>query len=357
MYENETYENIMARMLSRFPDTYDKRQGSTLWDLLSPKAIELSQAYMQMDNVLNLGFAETATGDLLERRVAEQGLTRKESIKSTGSVIFTGPIDTVIPVGTRISTVPDTTDTLPVYFVTTEEKTIASGFVDVAVIAEEGGYDGNVFIGAISQILGDLSGTITVSNLEAFTGGIDEETDEELYTRYKEKVSRPSTSGNKYHYEQWAQEVQGISDARCYPLWNGPGTVKVVVINSEKRSPSQTVLNEAIDYIETIRPVGVSVTVNGVTEISIDVSANLTLRSGAVIDQVRDSIIEHITNYFKSIAFVEDTVRFTAIGNAILDADGVIDYTDLRINGLSANIILGADDVPVIGAVTVSSLN
>lgn len=353
MYENETFETVMARILSKLPSTYDKRQGSILWDLFSPMAIEITQAYIQMDNVLNLGFAETSYGELLERRVAEQGMTRKEAVKSEGIVTVNGPIDTVIPVGTRFSTVPDTTDSLPVYYLTTSEVTIVTGVLDISVEAETGGYDGNVTIGAVTQVLGDLSGTLTVTNAAAFTGGIDEETDEELYARYQEKVSRPSTSGNKYHYEQWAKEVQGISGARCYPLWNGPGTVKVVVINSEKRSPSQATIDEAFAYIESIRPVNVDLTVTGVTEVSIDVSATLTVRSGAVLEDVQSSIIEQVTNYFKEIAFVDDTVRFTSIGNAILDAEDVIDYTNLQINGLSANIILSADEVPVIGAVTI----
>lgn len=354
MYENETFENILARMLNRFPDTYDKRQGSTLYDLLSPKAIELAQAYIQMDNVLNLGFADSSYGVLLERRVAEQGMTRKASVKATGNVAVTGPNDTVIPVGTRFSTVADTTDSLPVYFATTAENVLTTGSLVVTVVAEVGGIAGNVSIGSITQVLGDLSGTLTVSNAEAFTGGINEETDDELYARYQEKVSRPSTSGNKYHYELWAKEVQGIADARCYPLWNGTGTVKVVVINSEKRSPSQATIDATFAYIETVRPVNVALTVTGVSEVTVDVSATLTLKSGAVVEDVRLSIIENVTNYFKSIAFVDDTIRYTAIGNAILDSTDVIDFANLQINGLTANIVLGTDEVPVIGATNIN---
>jgi len=350
MYENETYEAILDRFLSKFPDTFDKRQGSVLWDLFSPMAIELTQAYIQMDNVLNLGFAESTSGEYLERRVAEQGLVRKEAVKSTGFITVSGPQGTVVSPGTRVST----SDTVPIYFVTTEEKVIDADTVYISIESEIGGSDGNVAIGAISLVAGDLSGTITVTNELALTGGINEETDEELYARYHEKVSRPSTSGNKYHYEQWAKEVAGIADARCYPKWNGVGTVKVVVINGEKRSPSATVIGHVSEYIETQRPVLADVTVVGVTELSIDIYAALTIREGADVEVVRESISAKITDYFKRIAFVDDTVRYTAIGNAILDAVDVIDYSDLRINATDGNIILKKDEVPVIGAVSLN---
>lgn len=350
MFENETYETILERMLARFPDTYDKRQGSVLRDLLSPKAIELAQAYTQMDNVLNLGFASTTTGELLERRASEQGITRKPAVQAEGYVTLSGAIGTIIPTGTRLST----DDENPIYFTTQSDVTLVTESANVLALAEIGGASGNVVADAITTVIGDLSGVVTVSNVEAFIGGLEAETDEELYDRYMEKVQSPITSGNKYHYISWAKSVPGVSDAKVYPLWNGPGTVKVVVINSEKRSPSQSVLDATISYIEEQKPLGATVTVGGVTEVPMNVSATLTLRSGTDLETARLSIMEQVENYLKSVAFDSDIVRYTGIGNAILDATGVIDYANLQVNGVSANIILESTEVPVIGAVNVN---
>jgi uncharacterized phage protein gp47/JayE len=350
-FENETFERILERMLARLPDDIDKRQGSVVYDLLAPAAAELAQAYIEMDNVLNLGFADTTYGEYLDRRAAEQGLTRKPAVKSTGRLTFSGPEGTVIPVGTRVSTEGET----PVYFVTTTEGTITGGTVTVDAEAEVGGVSGNVDAGKITVVLGDLSGVVTVMNAEPFTGGINEETDEELLARYKEKVTRPITSGNKYHYEAWAKEVPGVADARCYPRWNGNGTVKVVVVNSEKRSPSAQVIQAVADHIEEVRPVLADVTVVGVTEVPINVSATITLANGVTLADAEADIREKITEYFKKIAFVETIVRYTAIGNAILDANGVIDYSNLTVNGSVANIQLNSDEVPILGALTITT--
>jgi uncharacterized phage protein gp47/JayE len=349
-FENETFERILERMLARIPDTIDKRQGSVVYDLLAPAAAELAQVYIEMDNVLNLGFADTTYGEYLDRRAAEQGLTRKAAVKAIGRVTFSGPDGTVIPAGTRVSTDSGT----PVYFVTTTEGTITGGTVTVDAEAEVGGVDGNVDAGKITAVIGDLAGVVTVTNAAPFTGGINEETDEELLARYKEHVTRPQTSGNKYHYEAWAKEVPGVADARCYPRWNGNGTVKVVVVNSEKRSPSAAVVQAVRDHIEEVRPVNADVTVVGVTEVPINVSATVTLAASANSEDAEADIREKITEYFKDIAFDETIVRYTAIGNAILDANGVIDYSNLTVNGAVTNVILNDDQVPILGAVNIT---
>jgi uncharacterized phage protein gp47/JayE len=349
-FEDQTFEAILERMLARLPDDIDKRQGSVVYDLLAPAAAELAQAYIEMDNVLNLGFADTTYGEYLDRRAAEQGLTRKPAVKATGRLTFSGPEGTVIPVGTRVSTEGET----PIYFVTTTEGTITGGTVTVDAEAEVGGVNGNIDAGKITVVLGDLSGVVTVTNTEPFTGGIDEETDEELLARYKEKVTRPITSGNKYQYEAWAKEVPGVADARCYPRWNGNGTVKVVVVDSEKRSPSAQVIQAVADYIESVRPVLADVTVVGVTEVPINISVTVTLAADADPSTVESDIRENITEYFKKIGFVETVVRYTAIGNAILDANGVIDYSNLTVNGSVANVILNDDEVPILGAVSIT---
>ena len=56
----------------------------------------------------------------------------------------------------------------------------------------------------------------------------------ELRKRFTEYVSHPITSGNKWQYISWAKSVDGVGDAKCLPLWNGAGTVKVIIVDSGK---------------------------------------------------------------------------------------------------------------------------
>lgn len=354
MFENETYENILNRMLARFPSTFDKREGSVLWDLLSPKAIELAQAYGDLDNVLKFTFASTTHGEYLDRKVEERGIEPRKFGRASGPVIINVPIGTEVVTGTRIST----NDPTPIYFLTKETVVSDNDIVTVQAEAEEIGEKANVRAGTITVIYGDLASVATVSNPQDFTGGIDLESDEELLKRYLADVRTPSTSGNKYEYVEWAKEVPGIQEARCYPKWQGPGTVKVVVIDSKKRSPSAELLNQVYENIEVKRPVLADVTVAGVDEVSVDISVKLTLKPNQDLEVSKSSLISNIQSYFESIAF-EDTddymIRYTAIGNSILDATGVLDYSELKINNLTSNIALAETEVPVIGAVTITT--
>lgn len=348
-FESQTYEAILERLKSRISDEEDKRPGSVVHDLLSPFAIELTLAYIEMDNVLNLGFIDTTYGEYVDRRAAEQDLTRKVAVKSSGTITLEGPEGTVVPKGSAVSTDGDE----PVSFITVEDVLIGEFPTQVGVIAGVGGIAGNVEAGAVVRVLGDLSGIVTVSNGEAFSGGFDEESDVELIARYKEKISRPASSGNRYDYEQWAKEVAGVYDAKCYPLWDGPGTVRVVVTNGERRTPSQDVIDNVIEHIDAVHPVGADVTISGVTEVPIDVSAKITLTGNGSLTKVREDIAEGITAYFRWFAFMQTVIRYTQIGNVLLEASGVLDYENLRINGVLSNIELKSDEVPVLGVLTI----
>lgn len=41
MYEEQTFDAIMQRMLERIPDTLDKRESSPVYMALAPAAVEL----------------------------------------------------------------------------------------------------------------------------------------------------------------------------------------------------------------------------------------------------------------------------------------------------------------------------
>lgn len=338
-------------MLAASPNDLDKRQGSPTFDLLSPAAIELTQAYSELDNVLNFGFTDTTYGPYLDERANEYGLTRKPATVATGSLTFSGPSGTVIPIGTRASTGGAT----PVYFLTTAAGTIGGGgSVTVAAEAQVAGAAGNVSIGAINTVTGNLVGIVTVTNAANFEGGSDTETDDALRARILERASRPAASGNANHYRQWALEVPGISDAKVYPVWDGPGTVKVVLLDDDKTAPDPTTVTEAADYIESQRPIGATVTVVGATEVAINVSATVTLAPGADINEVEAQITAGVTEYLASLAFVDPLVRYTRIAAVILDIPPVVDYEDLLVNGATSNIVIADGEVAVTGTVDIT---
>jgi uncharacterized phage protein gp47/JayE len=348
MYEYKTPEAIMEAMLADVDGSIDKREGSVAYDLLYPAAIELSLAYVELDAVMMLGFADTTEGYWLDLRAGEFGVTRKAAAKAEGNVVLTGPANTVVPVDTLLMT----DDEEPIYFVTKDEVTLTNGTATVGAEAQIGGADGNISPGRITSLApGDLYGVVTATNTQSFSGGADEESDEALQRRLKDRIQKPATSGNANHYLQWAKEVVGVSDAKVYPLWNGPGTVKVVLLSEDKKAPTPTVIDEAKTYIESTRPFGATVTVEGAMEIPLSISAKLTLQPDGDLFAIKAAFEETYTEYLYGLAFTDPVVRYSHVANLILDIPGVLDYSQLTINGGTSNARISDGRVAIKGTV------
>lgn len=344
----DSKEVIQARLLSNISDEYDKTEGSFFYDAEMPLSIELENAYDEQESILDKGFVDTATGEYLDKKVAEQGIYRKQATHATTTVTITGSVGANIIEGDKVAS-----DNATYEFM--ESKTIEdTGQTTVNVQCTQLGTMGNVPVGAIKYFPVTLSGLVSVTNNVAVTNGYDGESDEELRQRYYTKVQTPSTSGNKYHYLNWAKEITGVGDAKVFSLWNGNGTVKVVIINSNKCSADSTLINEVFTHIENNRPIGATVTVISAIEKTINVSVSLVIdTNNYTIEGVTTAIENALTDYFKSIAFVETYVSYAKIGNIIFDIKGVLDYSNLTVNNGTANITISDEEIPVLGGVTV----
>lgn len=352
--ESNNEQDIKQRMLDRMDNDISKVEGSFLQESVSPMALELEQSYMQLDKFLAFIFAETAAeakgGDeYLTLRASEFGVDRKLGNKSEGKLLITGGAGTVIHAGTIVQTKGK------LQFDITEDSVIESdGNVLVNIKAQEVGSQYNVPADTIVELPINVAGITSVTNPSATTGGTDRETNKELLERFLYKVRVPVTSGNKNHYKVWAEEVEGVGLAKVFPLWAGAGTVKVVIIDSNKQPANDTIRDNCYQHIEDVKPIGANVTVTSALGKVIDVSVNITHHQNYSWAEVEESISDNIYKYFQDIAFQQDYVSYGMIGSLIIGSEGVLDYSNLLINGASANIPIGDEEVAILGQVIVS---
>jgi len=342
-----TRQELLAQLLGNISDDYDKLAGSFFYDALMPAAIVLEGIYADIAKILPHAFAKTATGIYLDYKVAEQGLIRKEAAKAAGTVTVSGNNGAVIKVGDKVSS-----DT--VTFTVTQSGTITNGSVTVPVECDMAGAVGNLPAGTINRFPVTLSGIISVTNTEPTSGGYDAETDDELRERYFEKVSRPLAGGNIYDYMLWAKEVGGVGEVKVIPLWNGNGSVKVMVINSNGTAADSSLITKVAANIEQKRPVGANVTVVSAEPLPINISVIIYIKEGYVLDDIKIGIQSAVSLYLKSIAFQQDYVSYAQIGSRVLIQDGVLDYQELLVNSGSGNVNVAENQVPVLGALEVS---
>ncbi|MGG2952087.1 baseplate J/gp47 family protein [Geobacillus stearothermophilus] len=336
MFEDRTFEKILEEMLNDIPDEFDKREGSIIYLALAPAAAKLSEAYVALDRVLDLVFAETSEGEYLERRTSEIGVFKKRAIKAIREGIFNRPVD----VGARFFV-----DN--VYYVVIEAGTSAK------LQCEEAGTIGNKPPeGSVLLPLDNIDGLETAILGKILSPGVEEEEDSYLYARYQEKASKPATSGNIYHYLQWAKEVPGIRTAKVFPRWQGKGTVRVVVVGSDGRAPSQEKVTEVFNHIADNMPIDVDLTVDPAIEVPINISADVTLQPGVNVESVESAYSAAIEKLFSGLALTTNTVRYSQLSSMILDQAGVVDYQNVLINNETSNLILGDDEIAVVGTVT-----
>ncbi|MBW9154853.1 baseplate J/gp47 family protein [Clostridium tagluense] len=348
---SDSKEVIQARLLANINDSYDKTEGSFFHDAEIPIAIELEKFYKEQEEQWNRGYADTATDKDLEKIVGDYGITRKTATKATSVVIITGTIGSIITKGDKVAS-----DSIE--FVFMENKIIdATLQVSVNVECENEGIIGNIPIGAIKFFPVTLAGLVSVTNPTNITNGYDAETDKDLRTRYYEYIRTPATSGNPSHYRNWAKEVIGVGNAKVFPLWDksngkdGAGTVKVVIIDSNKSLVDTTLINKTYEHIEEERPIGATVTVVGATGKAINITAKVTIATGYNISIIQQEFLRTLGNYLKDITFIDTYLSYAKLGNILLNTTGVIDYTDLKINNAIVNIGLEDEEIPIIGTI------
>lgn len=349
----QTEDGIRKRMLERVSPNLDKSEGSYIWDAISPTSAELAQAAIWAQEVLRRAFASTTFGPYLELRAEERGVYKKDAVHSKGAVTFTGTAGTSVPSGTIVVTEADpVTGTSSIEFVTISEVTLGeSGTGNVEIKAVVAGKLGNVPAGAIRLLAVPVTGVTGMSNSEATFGGADMEDDESLLQRFLSFSRQPAASGNLQHYRQWALEVPGIGDAKVFPQWNGPLTVKVAVVDVERQPVDAPLVASVAEYIEQVRPIGAEVTVVSAQSKAIDAAATVVLAAGYSLQDVSEAFAAAAAAFFRETAFVVPYVSHARLGTLLLSIPGILDYDGLTLNGGTANVALNEDEVPVLGTV------
>lgn len=352
MYENITYESILQRMLDKIPNTFDKREGSIIYDALAPAAIELQNIYIELDNILNESFADTASLAYLIRRAAEKGINQIPATSTILKAVST-PTNLEIEIGTRFSL-----NTLN--YIITEKITDGQ----YKIQCETPGVVGNTQFGNLIPI-DYVQGLETIEITEVLIPGEDEEDIEELRQRYLNSMSSNAYGGNIADYKEKVILLDGVGGVKVYPVWNGGGTVKIIFINSAFGVPSDELVNNIQEIIDPttnsgkgygIAPIGHVVTVEGVTSRKIDISINISYLDGWSWDACALQIKQTIDDYFLELSKTWDSneelvVRISQIESKILNCTGVYDVSGTTLNGSDSNLNLGKNEIPVRGSV------
>ena len=337
MFEDMTYENLLNFALSRVSDDRDKREGSVVYDAIAPCVYLLAQGFFYLSTSSDLVLLDTAVDIYLDRVGDMYGVKRNSATNAVWRATSTVELE----VGTRFGHEDIT-------YAVVEEL----GGGEYSLQCEQLGSVGNTYTGELDN-LDNVDAVVTLDSL--ITVGEDEETDEHYRSRIYDRVQLPATSGNVAHYKMWAKQVSGCGDCKVIPLWNGPGTVKLIVVDTEMGIDS-ALPDKVKEHVETLRPIGADVTVVSPTEKQINVAAKVSFDSSVDLETIQKELETELRAYISSLAFSTYIVSYARIGSIILTIPGVIDYSDLTVNGMTKNIVVADDEIPVVVSIELEEL-
>lgn len=356
LFENQTPELIRNRILERMNTTLQTREGSFSYDTVSPVSFEIWRLLMTLDELITAFYVDENSGKYLDAHADLMGLVRRQGTKAAAVLHFTGKNGTVIPAGMSFFTAAGLQFDL-VYDVTLKDGK-GTGYLQ----AVDAGDWYNIEAGEITQTMRNIPGVETYIN-EAAAGGTDPESDATLFQRIDYKRKNPSTSGNENHYREWALSRNGVGGVKTTGLWNGPGTVRVLIIGYDCRPVDDAVVTDVYDYIQTQRPVGADVTVVTAGEAPVHVAAKVVLQSGASLAAVKaeyvsklDTYLQELAaEYFKASKIFSYPLYYNMVAAILMGIDGVVDFTELTVNGGTENITIDGTSVPILGEVRVDA--
>lgn len=348
-FEIKTQDRVLQELKNAYENLYGGSlsdvSGTFVGDNLAANAVEFEKAYIEMNLMMEAAFAETSWGEYLTMRAAEHGIDRKDAVQAQGTVTVTG--NGVVPVGSLFATESGIT------FEAVKSVTIEKSG-DVPVRAVDAGTSGNVAAKTITKIPVTIAGISSVINSAATYDGYNAESDESLLNRLYLHVRNPITSGNANHYREWALSVGGVGTAKVVPLWNGNGTVKVIITDVDYNQASDTLIKTVSDYINTVCPIGATVTVVTPSITECTISAIVTVAENKDTEYQTD-LQTAISNYLQVEAFNEGHVSLAKIGKAMLDSGAITDYDSLQLNGATTKVTLSDEEIPRLKDLTVTT--
>lgn len=327
-------------------------EGTLLQIILAPGAYVFWEGLQALRAQVPISFVDETSGRFIDKNAAGYGIARKPGTAASVLLTFTGSAGTTIPAGTLCVT----QDGLG--FATDEALTLGeSGSGTVTATADAVGTAYNVPAGAIVSMQQAVSGVTALTNEEAAAGGTDPETDAALFARLDAYKKTPPTSGNDRHYHQWALAVNGVGAASVIRCWDGPGTVKVIIADMALRPVEEELRAQVAAYIETQRPVTAEVTVESAAGVPVTVSVTVETDGTVSKPATEQELTERLAEYLGEIAFTEGAeVVYNRVLAIVMSLPGVTDCADLLVGGGTDNVPLDANEIPMLGTVTVNGI-
>ncbi len=349
----ESYEEVLARMTEKFTllAGYSPDDASDIGIRMKVLAGEVYSILSAVEWLRTQTFAQTAQGEQLDLRAQERGITRKQPVAASGTLVFKRSTVLWYNAGIPLGTVCSTGGENPVRYVTTQEATLPQGELSVSVPAkaEQAGSAGNTQPGTVTVMVTPPPAIDSVTNAAVFTGGEDSESDSELRSRLMQSYASISNGTNAAFYRECALKYDGVHSVGVIPRENGAGTVSLY-LGGKGGAPAADVITRVQDDLNQLREVNVTVKAAAAQTVPVNIDVAVTPANAVAEQDAYAACQAAIQDYFSSLA-VGEPVILTALGVAIYSTGKIKNYAFSY--GITDKAV-SANQLAVCGTVTVS---
>ena len=370
--EAQNYDYWLNLMLDNVPNDTDKREGSIIYDALAPAAMVSAQQSLSLANIIRETYIKTAQGEFLDYRAVEHGTNRYAATFTEVKAKFNDddghPVN--VNVGDRFASIAES----PIFYTVIK----ANGDGTAEMQAEESGTSANSYLGQILPVTPN-DNLAWAEIIEITIPARDEENDEHLRARLLNTNSWVAYGGNVADYLDMTSKISDVGATQVYPVWNGAGTVKLVILNNDLMPASQTLIKKVKEEIDPednetqgygLAPIDHQVTVVAPETFEVNITMNVTIAENANIDTIRTNIKASLEELFKSLrkdwSTIDSvtgrgyklTVYRSKILSRVMTLEGVTNATMPQLNGKDEDLQLvftnTTSQLPVLGEVTVN---
>lgn len=316
--------------------------------------------------ILTITRAATSSGADLDSWAADFSFTRLAATYATGQVTFSrfsSALSAFIPVGTKVQT-PDATpqifaviaDTTNAYYsAALGGYTVPANTVSIAVPVKAAatGSAGNVLAGKCSTLTSSIPGIDTVTNANAYTNGLDAESDSALRTRFVAYLG----SLSKATKNAIGNAIMAVQQGLSYTLtenYNYSGTLTpgyfYAVVDDGSGNPPSGLLSSISNAIDTVRPFtstfGVFAPVLQSANVGLTItSANHTADAALALAAIQA--------YIASLT-IGASLPYTKLAQLAYDASSTItNVTAVTLNSATADLTATAKQRIIAGTITI----
>lgn len=400
MYDDQTYDVILKRMLDRVSDKFDKRPSSVIYDTHSATAIELQILYIELQYLIKNSYGDTASREFLTLLARDRGLEPNKATKAILKGRFT----------------PSNIDVTGRRFNIGEINYVVLENIDdgeYKVQCETAGIIGNQYLDTLIP-MEYIQGLQTAELIEVLIPGEDEEDTESFRKRYFDSFNAQAFGGNQTDYIAKVKNIDGVGSVKVERVWNSDvrpvdmipnntvdnwynsyintlenkevknwltsvytaaskkkltvgGTVHIIITDSDDYSvASKELINSVQEIIDPeqnagegygLAPIGHVVYVESAKPINIQVSTKIVFDNNyswqnthQQIEKVVDAYLLELRKTWSDVS--QTIIRIAQIEGRILGVTGVIDISNTMLNGKNENITLDKYEIPILGGVT-----